>query len=104
MNESWRTRLLAAVDADPRSDRKVSIAAGCGVNFVNELRTTSKEPSIEKVLRLAETVGVSLSYVFLGREATAEEERFLGLYAAAPPYKRRAVVDLLAPEEPREEH
>ena len=103
MEGTWKTRLLAAIDADPRSDRKISKAAGNGVNFISELRLTDKEPSIEKVLKLADTLGVSLSYVFLGRDATPEEEAFLGLYSAAPPNKRRAVVELLSPDRTHEE-
>lgn len=68
MEENWKTRLLKAVDEDPRSDRAISMAIGLGVNTVNELRNTDKSPSIEKVMKLSEELGVSLAYLFWGAE------------------------------------
>lgn len=68
MKESWKTRLLKAVDEDPRSDRAISLATGLGVNTVNELRNTNKSPSIDKVLKVSEELGLSLSYLFWGSE------------------------------------
>lgn len=68
MVENWKSRLLKAVDEDPRSDRAISLAVGLGVNTVNELRNTDKSPSIEKVLKLAEELGLNLGYVFWGGE------------------------------------
>lgn len=68
MEENWKSRLLKAVDEDPRSDRAISLATGLGVNTVNELRNTDKSPSIEKVMTLSEELGVSLAYIFWGSE------------------------------------
>ncbi|WP_010660239.1 helix-turn-helix domain-containing protein [Brucella anthropi] len=68
MEENWKSRLLKAVDEDPRSDRAISLATGLGVNTVNELRNTDKSPSIEKVMKLSEELGVSLAYLFWGAE------------------------------------
>lgn len=95
MSEEWRKRLLAAIDATGRSDRQISLAARLGVNAVNELRTTPKTPSVDKVIKIADAVGVSLSYVFLGLETTQETEQFLKLLASAPASKRQAVQELL---------
>lgn len=67
MKENWKTRLLKAVDEDPRSDRAISLATGLGVNTVNELRNTDKLPSIDKVLKLSEELELSLSYLFWGQ-------------------------------------
>lgn len=75
MKENWKTRLLRAVDEDPRSDRAISLATGLGVNTVNELRNTDKSPSIDKVLKLSEELGLSLSYLFWGAEEDREPIR-----------------------------
>lgn len=75
MNENWKSRLLKAADEDPRSDRAISLAVGLGVNTVNELRNTNKSPSIDKVMKLAEELGLSLSYVFSGDEPDAQPIR-----------------------------
>ncbi|WP_247996643.1 MULTISPECIES: helix-turn-helix domain-containing protein [Brucella] len=68
MEENWKSRLLKAVDEDPRSDRAISLATGLGVNTVNELRNTDKSPSIEKVMTLCDELGISLAYLFWGSE------------------------------------
>lgn len=102
MNEDWKARLLSAIDASGRSDREVSKAAKLGVNAVNELRTTGKQPSVERVLRIAEAVGVSRSFLFLGREASMEEEEYLRLLANATPDERKSVAILLQRKSPEE--
>ena len=84
MQENWKTRLLQAVDNDGRSDRAISLAANLGVNFVNELRNTSKEPSIEKVLRLAAELQLSVSYLFLGRDLSKDDEDLLLVLQSLP--------------------
>jgi len=84
MDSAWKTRLLKAVDDDGRSDRAVSVAAGLGVNFVNELRNTEKEPSIQKVLKLAAELNLSLIHLFLGREITKDDEDLLFVLQSLP--------------------
>jgi transcriptional regulator with XRE-family HTH domain len=78
MDETWKVRLLKAVDDDPRSDRAISLATKLGVNTVNELRNTDKSPSIEKVLRLSEELNLSLGYLFLGLDSDEEKAPIRG--------------------------
>lgn len=92
--EDWRTRLLRAVDADGRSDRAISVAAKLGVNFVNELRNRDKEAGVGKVISLAETLGLSLGYVFSGVEISARDEADLGLFLSLPPEQRQTILEL----------
>lgn len=67
--EVWRKRLLTAVDRDQRSDRRISIAAGLGENFVNQLRRHKKVPTIESFLALVDVLGTaSAIYVLTGVE------------------------------------
>jgi len=95
MMEGWRERLIAAVDADPRSDRAISLAAGLGPNFVNELRRQDKEPGVKKVLKLARELNVSLTHLFLGRAATPEDDEFFELLGAASEAERESLLALL---------
>lgn len=90
--DSWRKRLVDAVDADPRSDRAISLASGTGANFVNELRNTDKEPGVNKVIRLARTLNLSLGYVFTGANLTVEDEADLALFLRLSPASRRALL------------
>ena len=84
MEENWKTRILQAVDNDGRSDRAISLAADLGVNFVNELRNTPKDPSIEKVLKLAAELQLSMAYLFLGRDLSKDDEDLFSVLQALP--------------------
>ena len=92
--EEWRTRLIQAVDADERSDRAISEAAGLGVNFVNELRRGEKEPGINKVLKLAQTLNLSLGFVFNGAEISARDEADLKVFLSLSPDNRQSILGL----------
>lgn len=92
--DDWRSRLLRAVEADGRSDRAVSLAAKLGVNFVNELRNRDKEPGVEKVIRLARTLGLSLGYVFSGVDISARDEADLQLFLSLPDEQRQTILHL----------
>lgn len=95
MMDGWRERLLAAVDADPRSDRAISLKAGLGPNFLNNLRNNETEPGIKKVLKLAQELNVSLAALFLGQETTPEDEEFLTLLQSASSAERDGLLTLL---------
>ncbi len=88
MAENWKTRLLKAVDEDPRSDRAISLATNMGVNTVNELRNTDKSPSIDKVLKLSEVLNIDLGYLFWGRTDEKETAPIRGDQAILETLKR----------------
>ncbi len=92
--EDWRARLLAAIDADGRSDRAISLAAGLSPNFVHQMRG-GIEPGVKKVLRLAAEVKISLAELFYGRDFTHEDEQFLALLQSASEEERRSLLALL---------
>jgi hypothetical protein len=75
MSETWKDRLLKAVDDDGRSDRAISLAAGFGPNFVSQMRGTKaaapKKPNVEYVRRLASVLGKELPEI-LGPEDDTE--------------------------------
>ena len=88
MEENWKTRLLKAVDEDPRSDRAISLATNMGVNTVNELRNTDKSPSIDKVLKLSEVLNLDLGYLFWGQTPEKETAPIRGDQAILEMLKR----------------
>jgi transcriptional regulator with XRE-family HTH domain len=92
--EDWRTRLIQAVDADGRSDRAISEASGLGVNFVNELRKGEKEPGVNKVIKLAATLNLSLGFVFNGAEISARDEADLKVFLSLSPENRQSILSL----------
>lgn len=95
MMTGWKQRLLAAIEADGRSDRAISLAADLGPNFVNELRNTEKEPSVKKVLKLADELNVSLTHLFIGDNTTREDEEFLRLLRQSSDAERAGFLALL---------
>lgn len=78
MKDGWRERLLAAIDADGRSDRAISLAAGLGPNFVSQMRGTKssapKKPNIEYVRKLALVLGKELSSIVGPTDEDAERQ------------------------------
>jgi hypothetical protein len=95
MMPGWRERLIAAADADGRSDRAISLDAKLGENFMNQLRNSPKEPGVKQVLKLADTLNVSLSNLFLGAETTAEDEEFLQLLRSTSETDRSDILSIL---------
>lgn len=95
MMPDWKERLIAAVDADPRSDRAISLDAKLGPNFVNELRNTDKEPSLKRILKLAAELKLSTTYLFLGNELTQEDEEFIKLLRESSEAERDAFLAIL---------
>lgn len=95
MVKDWRDRLIEAADADERSDRAISLDAKLGENFVNQLRNSDKQPRVEHVLRLAQTLGISRSRLFLGADTTPEDDAMLELLKSASESDRKDILSIL---------
>jgi hypothetical protein len=104
MNAGWRERLLAAVDADGRSDRQISLAAGLGPSFVNELRNQAKDPQVHNVSHLADELHVSLTTLLTGLNITSEEEEILRLLRSTSHAQREALIVLLGARQLHDRH
>lgn len=75
METDWRERLLAAIDADERSDRAISLAAGLGPNFIGQMRGSKtaapKNPGLNHVRKIVAALNVPLSSIVGGEEDKA---------------------------------
>jgi transcriptional regulator with XRE-family HTH domain len=97
MTDDWKERLLAAIEADGRSYRAISMAAGLGPNFVNQFRREEKEPAAKHVIMLAKALNMSLSHLFLGNdEVTAEHEELFRLLQGSTPEGRALALQILS--------
>ena len=91
----WRARLSAAIEADARSYRDLSLKAGLGENYVVQMKRSGKTPTIDKFLALCSTLGVSPVYILTGAYLDRDAEELLGLWAKAQPAQRDALLKLL---------
>jgi transcriptional regulator with XRE-family HTH domain len=99
----WYIRLSAAIDAkveasDPskrKSKSAISVEAGLAKNFVSQLLTDKKAPSIDNFIALCNALDVSPTYILTGAPVTKEMEAVIAALAVLPEYKVQAVLDLV---------
>lgn len=81
MAETWFDRLDAAVKQDGRSLRALSIAAGCGPNFLQQMLRDRKEPGVDRFLSILNQLGTGATlYVLTGQEFGKDDEDALKLF------------------------
>lgn len=102
MNSGWRKRLKQAIEADGRTLRSISLAAKLGPNFVTQFMTTGRTPSIEKFLKLTDTLGISPTKVLTGVEISPEDEELLRLATSLSPAGRERLLQLFQEIQDRE--
>lgn len=96
MDDNWFPRLIEAIEADPRSKRAISQAAGLGPNFVQQMIKNGKEPGAANLQALVRVLGtVKMFYIMTGIEVSPEDEDFLRSALAAPPRLRTRIQHLL---------
>ena len=67
MNTEWRDRLLKAIEKDERSPRAISLAAKLGPNYLAQMIERGTAPSTTALVSLCDVLGVSVTYLFMGR-------------------------------------
>jgi len=92
--DTWRERILKAVETDGRSARRISLAAKLGENFVTELRNTDKSPSVDKLLQLAAELNVSAVYLFTGVKADELDDELISAFVALSTKGRQTILEL----------
>lgn len=75
----WLGRIRAAIEADGRSLRAISVAAGLGPNYVSEMIGKKKVPAVDKLLRLCRELKVSATFILTGADISGDSEEMLSL-------------------------
>lgn len=96
MADTWRDRLQQQLDLSGKSMRAVSLEAKCGAGYLHDILVSGKEPTVDRLMRVADVLGVSLSWLLYGIELSGQEERLLRLYSKLSPRQRQAILDLAA--------
>jgi transcriptional regulator with XRE-family HTH domain len=95
MVDNWLERLLDAIEKDGRSARKISLAADLGPNFVTQMLKDGKVPGVKQAIKLADALGLSLGYLFIGDDVSQEEERFFQLFRTSTPEGQKLAFQIL---------
>ena len=104
MSETWFDRLQAAVQADGRPLREISLAAKCGVNYLQQIFKDRKEPGVDRLISILNVLGTgSTLYVLTGRTFTREDEEFLSLVLGLDPSLRDKALGFFHALQAREE-
>lgn len=94
-NETWRDRLAAAIANSGQSMRKISIAAGHGPGYVHSILKEGKDPTVDHLIGVCKSAGVTLSWVLYGFDVTPDVEQIMVELSAASPEERNAMLTLL---------
>jgi transcriptional regulator with XRE-family HTH domain len=94
MMEAWQERLEEAVRKDGRKPRSISIAAGLGPNYLSEIFSRGKVPSVDNLLKLCSELHVSATFVLTGSEVSPESEEMLVLLAGLGPEEQATLLAL----------
>lgn len=104
--DSWYTRLLAVIEADGRSLREISIAAGLGQNFISQMIRKGDKypgPAVESVRRICEALNVSAAYIFTGSKMTPEVEELVRLFSRCSEEQKTSLIQMLRSLQPSTE-
>ena len=95
MDTDMRQRLREVLDADPRSDNKISEDASLGRNYVRSILKEGKTPRTEKLFALLKELGEGATvYVLTGRRITEADLEFLNLASGMSPSAKANAIEL----------
>lgn len=71
--EDWRQRVFDAVKADGRDRKPICLAAGLNETFLRDLFDRGQNPSVEKLGKLCNELGITLESVFAKHPKSSED-------------------------------
>lgn len=90
----WRSRLQQAIDKSGKSLRSISLEAKVSPGYLHSILKEGKEPTLGRLIRIADTIGASLSNIAYGVKMTGDEEQLLRTYAQLNRDQREAFLRL----------
>ena len=85
MEKNWYSRLLEAIEADPRSLKRLSADIGHGPNYIQQMIKNGKEPGSDKLAKLLDELGQEAAlYVMTGVRIVPADLKFLASFKALP--------------------
>ena len=104
MTEEWFDRFKAAVQQDPRTPRQISLAAGLGVNYVQQALKDGKNISVANLLKILDVLGgASAFYILTGYDFGPDDDEMCRLVLGLDPALRRSALRFFHDLKDREE-
>ena len=91
---AWRKRLEEAVDGSGKSRRSISLESGCAAGYVHSILVEGKDPTIEKLIAVCETIKANPAFILYGVDVTKEDAEIIDLIRSNPE-ARNAILSIL---------
>lgn len=86
--------MLSAIQADGRSLREISLAAGVSHGYLHGIIRDGKEPTLDRFIKICRALRVSSAYILLGADISPDTEEIIQALEDSPE-KRAAILSLL---------
>lgn len=97
MDNGWFDRLVDAILRDGRDMKAISLAAGLGQNYVQQMVKDRKKPKIDTLVRLLNELGrADTLWIITGQEFTDEDRRLLEIAASLEDDGKRKLIEAFA--------
>lgn len=95
IDDAWRARLTDAIKGSGKSWNKISKDAGLAPNYLNGILKLGKEPGLDRLLRICDSIPASPAWIIHGYDVTPEDEQILQLLRRNPK-ARQGIFALIA--------
>lgn len=76
-DDAWRKRLEAAVAADGRSLRDISLEAGLSHGYLHGILRHGKEPTMDRFIKICQEIGISVTFALSGVHISPSAEKII---------------------------
>ena len=86
MADGWFERLVAALEADGRGMRALSLAAKCGPNYIQQMISNGKRPTVDKLLAILDVLGEERALeILIGTRLSKTDIDFIQFFSKLDP-------------------
>ena len=78
--------------------RSISLAAGVGPGYLHDILKVEKEPTLDRLMRIADALDISMSWLLYGFDLGKKDEEVLAVFSRLSDRQRQAILDLTNPE------
>lgn len=100
VDSAWRARLQAAIEKSGRTPREISLKAGKGPGYLHSILKEGKDPTVNSIAAVCDTLNISVAWILLGVEMSRETEEIMKAIEGYPA-RRDAVLQLLDQQDKR---